>query len=157
MAPRAFFGPPRDAPAPGGLHVSVHIVPVYADCLVVFDVTSPSAHGRWLPWAIIDFGQNPYEAASLLVDDWCDASLDDLSLADVMSLEVPGGGWELAIIFRASLTSAPSGDHERVAVLTGKGHYDAIGAFDPVDIQRWVETSPATESSPPTGSRGLIF
>ncbi|MFN0147978.1 MAG: hypothetical protein ACKVT1_15855 [Dehalococcoidia bacterium] len=137
--PRAFFGPPRDTTESGGLHVSVYAVPVFDGRLVVFDVSASVARGRWLPWAVIDFQQNPYEAASLLIDDWCDVPLADLALADVMSLSVEGGGWELAIIFRAVLTALPEGDRERRPYLFEPGHYDAIGPFDPVDLQRWVE------------------
>ena len=150
---RAFFGPPRDETGPGGLHVSVYVVPVYDRCLVVFDVSASVARGRWLPWAVIDFRQNPYEAASLLVDDWCDVPLDDLTLADVMSLSLDGGGWELAIIFRALLTALPEGDRERRPYAFAPGHFDAIGPFDPVDLQRWVEAGTA-DGAP---EAGLIF
>ena len=45
--------------------------------------------------------QSAEEAASELVDDWCDGALNDLSLVDVLSLEAFGEGWELAIILRA--------------------------------------------------------
>jgi hypothetical protein len=144
---RAFFGPPRDGPASGGLQVSVHLVPVFEGRLVVFDVSSAVARGRWLPWAVIDFGQNPYEAASLLADDWLDVALDDLSLVDVLSFETTAGGWELAIVFRAAMAASPAGSGARSPVTTPEGHYDAIGPFDPVDLERWVGGSPG-ESAP---------
>jgi hypothetical protein len=153
MPHRAIFGPPRDAVAPGGLHISVYLVPVFERSLVVFDVTAAQAAGRWLPWAVIDFRQNPYEAASLLADDWCGVPLEDLSLADVMSIEVGGEGWELAIVFRAELGAPPQGDSERTPYMFEPGRYDAIGPFDPADIQRWVEAAPPTLAGP----EGLIF
>jgi hypothetical protein len=157
VAARAFFGAPRDGLAKGGLHVTVHLVPVFEGCLVVFDVTANAAHGRWLPWAVMEFGQNPYEAASLLADDWCDVPLADLSLADVMSIEVESGGWELAIVFRAELTALPAGDAERRPVAIEPGHFDAIGAFDPVDLERWVTATSAGASSSQTSGAGLVF
>ena len=149
---RAFFGPPRHGPASGGLHVTVHLVPVHDGRLVVFDVLADAASGRFLPWAVADFGQNPYEAASLLADDWLDVPLRDLSLADVLSLEVPGGGWELAIVFRAECAAAPAGDAERQPVVYAPGVFDAFGAFDPLDIQRWVEAGRGGSMEPGTGA-----
>lgn len=161
MAARAFFGAPREGLARGGMHVTVHLVPLFEGRLVVFDVSAKAAHGRWLPWAVLEFGRNPYEAASLLADDWCDVPLADLSLADVMSFEVDGGGWELAIVFRAVLSAAPAGDGERRPVLFEAGHFDAIGPFDPVDLQRWMETErgvPVQTTAPPSaGAAGLVF
>jgi hypothetical protein len=133
----------------GGLHVSVHLVPVLEGRLLAFDVISPAAKGRWLPWAVVDFGQNPYEAASILADDWLGVDLDDLRVIDVLSLGVEGGGWELAIVFRAALESMPAGDAERRPFQFARGAYDAIGAFDPVDLQRWVEAGAAADSAEP--------
>lgn len=135
---RAYFGAPRNAPSAGGMQVTVYVVPVYQSDLVVFEVHVKQARGRWLPWDVIDFGANPYEAASDLVDDWCDGALSDLSLVDVLSLEAFGEGWELAIIFRAELTAMPAGDATRNAVRVSAGSLDAIGAFDPVDLERWL-------------------
>lgn len=135
---RAYFGAPRNAPSAGGMQVTVYVVPVYQSDLVVFEVHVKQARGRWLPWDVIDFGANPYEAASELVDDWCDGALSDLSLVDVLSLEAFGEGWELAIIFRAELTAMPAGEATRNAIRVSAGALDAIGAFDPVDLERWL-------------------
>ncbi len=135
---RAYFGAPRNAPSAGGMQVTVYVVPAYQSDLVVFEVHVKQARGRWLPWDVIDFGSNPYEAASELVDDWCDGAVSDLSLVDVLSLEAFGEGWELAIIFRAELTAMPSGDATRNAIRVSAGSLDAIGAFDPVDLERWL-------------------
>lgn len=135
---RAYFGAPRNAPSAGGMQVTVYIVPAYQSDLVVFEVHVKQARGRWLPWDVIDFGANPYEAASELVDDWCDGALSDLSLVDVLSLEAFGEGWELAIIFRAELTAMPAGDATRNAIRVPITALDAIGAFDPVDLERWL-------------------
>ncbi len=158
MTGRAFFGPPHHAPAAGGLQVTVHLVPVLDGRLVAFDVTAAEARGRWLPWSVIDYAQNPYEAASILADDWCGVPLEDLALADVMSLPAPGDGWELALVFRAVLAAAPEGDTERRPHVYETGDFDAFGAFDPVDLQRWVEGSPPArhDGAAPAG-RGLIF
>ncbi len=153
MNGRAFFGPPLASMASGGLQVTVHVVPVLEGKLVAFDVTAAEARGRWLPWSVIDYAQNPYEAASLLVDDWCDVPLDDMALVDVMSLPAPGEGWELALVFRAVLAAAPRGDAERRPHVYEAGDFDAFGAFDPVDLQRWVQVSPPTSG----GEAGLIF
>jgi hypothetical protein len=138
MTSRAFFGPPGGGPVKGGLQVSVHIVPVHEGRLVAFDVKTGELHGRWLPWAVIDYGQNPYEAAALLADDWLDVPLSDLRIVDVMSLDGPLGGWELAIVCRAEMMALPAGDGERRPFVYGPGEFDAIGAFDPIDLERWV-------------------
>ncbi len=138
MTSRAFFGKPQAGVVDGGAQIAVYLVPVYEGRLVVFDVKAKQARGRWLPWDVLDFGQNPYEAASALADSWCDGALDDLALVDVMSFESPGGGWELAIVFRAQLTDLPGGDDAREPYLYPEGEFDAIGNFDPVDLERWV-------------------
>ncbi len=152
---RAFFGPPRATVTPGGAHLTVYLVPVFEGGLVVFDVDAREARGRWLPWDVLDFGQNPYEAASQLADDWCNVSLHDLSLADVMSFPVEPSGWELAIVFRAELAEMPPGDAARTAVRFDPGQYDAIGPFDPVDIERWMAASTGPTSAATAG--GLVF
>jgi hypothetical protein len=154
MSSRAFFGPPGSGPVKGGLQVSVHIVPVHEGRLVAFDVKAGDVHGRWLPWAVIDYRQNPYEAAALLADDWLDVPLSDLRIVDVMSLDGPLGGWELAIVCRADMTSLPRGDESRRPFVYAPGEFDAIGVFDPVDLERWVgmgATAAAREPSAPPG------
>lgn len=152
MTARAFFGPPARGPSEGGLQVSVHLVPVFEGRLVAFDVRAGQVHGRWLPWAVIDFRQNPYEAAALLADDWLDVPLTDLRIADVLSVDGPLGGWELAIVYRAECAARPRGDGQRTPFVYEPGEYDAIGIFDPLDLERWVgmpAPPPATPSPQP--------
>lgn len=155
MPRSAYFGQPADTFVRGGAHVAVYLVPVFENGLVVFDVSARAARGRWLPWDILEFGGNPYEAAAALADDWCGGALSDLSLVDVMSFPFEGDGWELAIIYRAELTELPAADDVRRSFRFEPGEYDAIGNFDPVDLQRWVERDRG-ESSPPTPG-GLVF
>jgi hypothetical protein len=138
MSRQSFFGLPAASLVSGGTHITVYLVPVFAGRLVVFDVSVSEARGRWLPWDVLEFGGNPYEAASALADDWCGGAVSDLALVDVMSFEVEGGGWELAIIFRAELTESPAGDDARTPFVFARGSFDAIGSFDPVDLERWV-------------------
>ncbi len=157
MSARAIFGPPRKTPDLGGLQVAVYLVPVYEDRLLTFDVTAPEAHGRWLPWAVIGYGQNPYEAAAMLADDWLDVPLEDLSLVDVLSFDAPGGGWELAIIFRACLWTKPAGDETRTPHLYAAGEFDAIASFDPVDLERWVTGGPASPARATPAQAKLLF
>ena len=154
-AGRAFFGPPRDEVVAGGAHITVYLVPVYDGGLVVFDVEAREARGRWLPWDVLDFAQNPYEAASALADNWCAVALDDLSLVDIMSFLVEGEGWELAIVFRAELAEMPPGDAAGEPVRFEPGRYDAIGPFDPVDLERWVTRGAAPRETARAG--GLVF
>jgi hypothetical protein len=130
----------------------VHLVPVFRGRLVAFDVTAGKVRGRFIPWAVIDYRQNPYEAAALLADDWFgDAPLADLRIADVLSLDGPLGGWEMAIVYRAELAALPPGDRERTPHVYDEAQFDAIGAFDPVDLERWAAapvTAPAIPSAP---------
>ncbi|MGD9934561.1 MAG: hypothetical protein AB7T37_12710 [Dehalococcoidia bacterium] len=154
MSARAFFGPPAKTAAPGGLQVSVYIVPVYQGRLVAFDIHAKAVSGRWLPWAVIDYRQNPYEAAALLADDWLDVGLDDLRVVDVLSAEGPLRGWELAIVYRAELSELPKGDSDRAPYLYPADGYDAIAIFEPTDFERWVgavgtqSNAPATSTAP---------
>jgi hypothetical protein len=162
MPGRAFFGPPSDGFVSGGAHISVYLVPVYNGRLVVYDVQAKEARGRWLPWDVLDFGANPYEAASALADEWCGVGLSDLSLVDVMSFPVEGGGWELTLIFRAELDEGPRGDNTRTPFVFAPGVVDAIGPFDPVDLQRWIEGPIAAAprphvQAPPPEQGGLLF
>ncbi|MCE7929421.1 MAG: hypothetical protein HUU14_08575 [Dehalococcoidia bacterium] len=122
-----------------GTMVTVYLVPVHEGRMVTFDVRAREAQGRWLPWSVLEFAGNPYMTASELADDWCDGAISDLSLVDVMSFNPPGGGWELAIVFRAELTALPRPREDRTPAVFDPGRFDAIGPFDPVDLQRWVE------------------
>lgn len=159
MSQQAYFGKPATTFVPGGMHVAVYVVPVFEARLLVFDVTASAARGRWLPWDILDLGTSPYEAAATLVDDWCGGAVSDLSIADVMSFPYPGGGRELALIFRAELTALPIGDAVRKPVLFDAGEFDAIGNFDPIDLERWVHLHPAQPVTPRSApvDTGLIF
>ncbi len=162
MAVRAFFGPPRESFTGGGGHIAVYLVPVFEGRLVVFDVAAREARGRWLPWDVLDYGANPYEAASTLADDWCNTSMLDLTLADVMSFpgeQGQGGSWELAVIFRAELAAQPAGDEVRTPILLDTNQLDAIGSFDTVDLERWVTSNRGAGAPKPadSGSAGLVF
>lgn len=161
---RAYFGSPRSGPSAGGLQVTVYVVPAFETDLVLFEVHLKQARGKWLPWDVIDFAANPYEAASGLVDDWCEGAMSDLALVDVLSLEGPGDGWELAIIFRAELTAMPAGDANRTPVRIPGDRLDAVASFDPVDLRRWLQhgTHTAESHQPPasnsaTGTGNLVF
>ncbi|MGE5595101.1 MAG: hypothetical protein ACM3S1_03585, partial [Hyphomicrobiales bacterium] len=142
--------------------ITLYVVPVFEGRLVAFDVSAREARGRWLPFTVLDFAQNPYEAASMICDAWCQGQVSDLSLADVMSFVVERGAWELAIVFRAELMAAPKAQPNREPFIFAPGQFDAIGAFDPVDLERWVTGSvqrpglaperPAADSEP-----GMIF
>jgi hypothetical protein len=159
MPRQAFFGPPRDTFVAGGAHITVYLVPVFEGRLVVFDVDEAAARGRWLPWDVLPFGGNPYECASALADDWCGVSVDDLALVDAMSFAAPDDGWELALVFRALLLELPPGDGVRSPYVFKPGEYDAIGPFDPIDLERWV-TSAASDTTPPGATperRNLLF
>lgn len=151
MSRQAFFGKPTGGLMAGGAHISVYLVPVYQRRLVVFDVAARQARGRWLPWDVMEFGANPYETAAALADDWCGGAVSSLTLADVMSFPFEGGGWELAIIFRAELTAMPAGDDARSPFVFAEGEVDAIGLFDPVDIERWIGGTAVEPSGEPVG------
>jgi hypothetical protein len=135
---QAYFGRPTDTFVTGGTHIAVYLVPVFEGRLVVFDVSANAARGRWLPWDILGFGANPYEAAAELSDLWCGGAVSDLALVDVMSFAYGAGGWELSIVFRAELTELPPPDGTRAPFAYAPGEFDAIGNFDPVDLERWV-------------------
>lgn len=162
MSNGAFFGKPQSGPVSGGMHVTVNLVPVFEGRLVVFDVTAAAARGRWLPWTTLPFAGNPWETASMLADDWLHGAINDLSLADVLSLPVPGEGWELALVFRAALTEVPEAepDRHRAPFVFAAGAFDAIGSFEPVDLERWVAAAPAETPVTDVGAtanRGLLF
>ena len=151
----AYFGQPARGFVQNGAHIAVYLVPVFEGRLVVFDVEAKAARGRWLPWNVLEFGGNPYEAAATLADEWCGGELSDLTLVDAMSFPFEGDGWELAIVYRAELSARPAGDSLRKPFLFEPGRFDAIGNFDPVDLQRWVEQAP---SAPPIAAvGGLVF
>lgn len=149
MARQAFFGKPTAGLTAGGAHISVYLVPVFRGRLVVFDVAARQARGRWLPWDVMEFGANPYETAAALADDWCEGAVSALTLADVMSFPFEGGGWELAIVFRAELTALPAGDDARSPFVFAEGEADAIGLFDPADLVRWIGGSAGAPPADP--------
>ena len=153
---QAYFGKPTNTFVPGGLHIAVYLAPVFEGRLLVFDVQASAARGRWLPWDVLTFGANPYEAAAELADLWCGGAVSDLRLVDAMSFSHDGEGWELALVFRTELTALPGDDDARRPVLFEPGEYDAIGNFDPVDLARWV-TAVMPGPEPPPTAQGLLF
>ncbi|MES4793001.1 MAG: hypothetical protein C4321_08485 [Chloroflexota bacterium] len=154
---QAFFGRPQDSFVPGGAHVAVYVVPVFAGQLLVFDVDAPGVRGRWLPWTVLEYGANPYETAAALGDDWCEGAVSALEVVDVLSFPYELDGWELALVFRALLTTPPGGDAHRRPVLVAPGRLDAIGPFDPVDLLRWVERGAACDPGAGRGADPLVF
>ena len=147
---RSYFAGPKDSPQRGGMVVTVYLVPVYQGRLVVFDVTAPGAKGRWIPWQVLEFGQVPYESAAQLTDAWLNGAVSSLSLVDIMMLPAAGAGCELAIVFRCDATALPPRTAERDAFAYPDGHLDAIGGFDPVDLERWLLQTPAgADARPP--------
>jgi len=156
---RSYFAGPKDSPQRGGMVVTVYLVPVYQGRLVVFDVTAPGAKGRWIPWQVLEFGQVPYESAAQLTDAWLNGEVTSLSLVDVMMLPMDGGGCELAIIFRCDVTALPARTAQRDAFAYPDGHLDAIGGFDPVDLERWLLQTPAQADSrsPAPPGENLVF
>lgn len=139
---QAFFGPPAGGFVRGGAHIAVYLVPVFEGRLVVFDVPVREARGRWLPWTVMGFGENPYETAAELADDWCESAVSSLEIVDALSFPFEGEGWELALVYRAELTMLPPGDDARRPFAYPRGEADAIGRFDPVDLLRWVGNPP---------------
>ncbi len=144
---------------PGGTQLSIYLVPVFEGRLVAFDVEAREARGRWLPWDVLESHENPYEAASELADIWCGVALTSLTLADVMSFTLPSGSWELAVVFRAELSASPLGDPERRPFIYAPHQFDAIGSFDPVDLERWVTASgnAPTPKAPHLKAQDLLF
>ena len=138
-----------------GVLLSVHVVPVLEGRIVAFVLDPPGPKGRWLPWTVLPQGSNPYEVASTIVDEWCDGAMSDLRLADVISRE-GGGGWELAIVFRAELTALPG--HERGAPrVCDPQDLAAVQGFDAVDLDRWQGGGGAAEAAPEGDSPKLVF
>ena len=154
---QAFFGKPASTFVPGGAHVAVYVVPVFEGRLVAFDVAASAARGRWLPWDVLDFGGSPYEAAAALVDQWCEGSVSGLTIADVMSFPFAGGSWEIAVVFRAELTALPVGDDARKPIAFAAGEFDAIGNFDPIDLERWVVGKADARKAERREPGGLLF
>lgn len=142
MAEDARFGPPVAGFTPGGAHIAVHLVPVYAGQIVAFDIGRP-VPGRWLPWDLLPFGGNPYETAAALGDGWCDGAVVDLRICDALSLPEPGASWELALIFRAELASLPAGDDRRSPVHLGPAELGSVRRFAAQELARWLGTAPA--------------
>lgn len=139
--------------------IMVYLVPVYEGRLVVFDVTSPGAQGRWIPWQVLEFAQVPYESAAQLSDVWLNGAVSTLSLVDVMMQPGESGVNELAIVFRCDVTALPARTAERDAFAYPEGHLDAIAGFDPVDLERWLLQRPggADVRPPDVPGEKLVF
>jgi hypothetical protein len=144
----ARFGKPAAEFAPAGAHVAVHLVPVFEGRIVAFDVLGPAA-GRWLPWDLLPFEGNPYETAAALGDQWCDGSVLDLRVCDVLSLPSPGQSWELALIFRAELGQMPAGDDARRAVALAPGEMSTVMRFAATELERWLGPASNPEAQAP--------
>ncbi len=148
----AYFPPPRTSFRPGDSFISVHLVPLWQGRLVVFDIDEPPARGRWLPWTVAWFQANPYEVASALVEEWCGTFPHDLRFVDALSFETEGGGWELALVFRAELGEQPVSAAGRRLVLVDPADLAPVGRFDAADLARW-----ARPNDDRPAVRGLVF
>ncbi len=155
MVEYARFGLPVASFVPGGAHISVHVVPVFGGAIVAYDVAARAARGRWLPWDLLPYGGNPYETAAELGDTWCDGAVTELVLVDTLSFVAPGESWELALIFRAELSTAPTGDVDRHPILLVPGDLDSVARFEAVDLERWLAAGEAPAAERKDG--GLLF
>lgn len=142
MAGQAMFGKPVRDLASGGTLITTHVVPVFQGSLVVFEVDSSAARGRWLPWTTMEYGENPYVTASAVVDEWCQGAVKELRLVDVISTALDSGVWELSIVFRAELSASPAAASQRRPTLVAPEKAGRVGHFDQVDIERWVGVLP---------------
>ena len=72
---------------------------------------------------------------------------------------IPEPGLPFSLVFRAELTAIPAGDAARSTFVYDPGEFDAIGNFDPVDLERWaLRGLPAPEAPPGGGvSDNLVF
>jgi hypothetical protein len=157
--PSAFFGPPKGSFQRGGAHIAIYLVPVFEGQLVAFDVSARGAEGRWLPWNVLPYGENPYVEASALADDWCDGAMQDLRLVDVLT-GVAEESWELSLLYRVELTALPGGDGARVPVALAPPLESPVRQFS--DLERWVAAGqPSNARRPaspqPSDSPKLLF
>ena len=126
--------------------LTVHVVPVVHNKLLTFKVEALVAADRCLPWTLLDFGTNPYEAAAVLLEEWCDgADVLDLRLVDVISRTGQDDGWELAIIFRGELRAGPVAGIDREPLICEAGDIEPLNGFMVVDLERWLVTESYAE------------
>lgn len=157
MDAAAFFGKPRAEFTDGGAHLTVYLVPIFEARIIAFDVAAPGARDRWLPWGILTYGGNPYEDASALADDWCQGSVGDLRLVDVLT-GTAVGSWEVALIFRAELTAMPKADGKRSPVALSIPIEAPVRQFQPAELERWLGVVAGAQlpDETPQGER-LVF
>lgn len=129
--------------------ITVSLVPIHGGDVVAFEVTAREARGVWLPWTTLEFGQSPWESASILADEWCDGHEIAIDLVDAISI-LDGDAWQLAIVFRARLAALPSAKADRVPV-AAHDHGDSLcNPFSAADVSRWAQAPvPARERSVP--------
>ena len=137
--------------------LTVSLIPVVTGQLLAFDVSAPEAQGRWLPWTVLEYGQSPWECASLLGDEWCDGHINAIRLVDAISNFATNGGWELALVFRAELTLIPSAKPDRAPVIVSAGDSSLLNSFAEVDISRWVAGDPPHAPGGSTPASPLFF
>lgn len=112
---RAIFGPPVSRPLPGGLLMSVDIVPVFEDRLVVFRWPGLKREGEghnalWLPWDYLEIGEPPARSVPRVLSQW--TGREDLGksaeMVDLFSKVQGDKTWHFSLVFKVLLAELPT-------------------------------------------------
>lgn len=128
---RAIFGPPVSRPLPGGLLMSVDIVPVYQDQLVVFrwpglNRDNEESNSLWLPWDYLEVGEPPARSVPRVLSQWTGRENLPISaeMVDLFSKVQEDKTWHLSLVFKVILNQLPE----------AVGHIEAVEVFSLKDL-----------------------
>ena len=123
---RAIFGPPVSRPLPGGLLMSVDIVPIYDGGIVAFrwpglNRENETGNSLWMPWDYLEVGEPPARSVPRVLSQW--TGREDLAISaemvDLFSKVQDNKTWHLSLVFMVHLQALPD----------PVGHIEAVEHF----------------------------
>jgi hypothetical protein len=142
--PKAIFGRPINAVAPGGIHIGVNIVTLYKGKVVIFEKPGlpdgQQVGDLWFPWDYLEYGEQPDVWAKHVLKQWGKVEPKDMRLAEVSSMVLPGEDWNLIFQYVAELKAQPkNGDSvKNIKIIEHAQLPRMVGTLRRSDVKRFL-------------------
>ena len=145
--PKAIFGRPVNATAPGGTHISTNVVTLHKGKVVLFE--KPGLPGGqelgdlWFPWDYLEYGEAPEVAAKRVLKQWGRAEPKEMKLVEVFSMVPPGEDWQLSFQYVVELKAPPkNGDNvKNIKIIEHAQLPRMVGWLRRSDVKRYLSAA----------------
>jgi hypothetical protein len=145
--PKAIFGRPINAVAPGGAHIAVNIVTLLKGKVVIFEKPGlpegDQVGDLWFPWDYLEYGEQPDVWAKHVLKQWSKVEAKEMKLAEVSSMVLPGEDWNLIFQYVAELKAVPkNGDNVKsIKVIEHAQLPRMVGTLRRSDVKRFLDAT----------------